>query len=93
MGCSEKFRILVPGFHNSDGLVKRFFQNPPADGPKHEPQQAAHDVFALSYDDHINAGLAVGQTSEGIGVTGRGTPDIRVRRREDDAIRMGPIVL
>ena len=93
MPYSERCRLLVPVFDNLDGFFKRFFQDPPADSPKHEAEQPAHHVFAVAYDDHINVGHAVRQTRESIGVPGRATPDIRVGRREYDAVGIGPVVV
>ena len=85
--------LVVPGFDGLDGVFKRPFQNPPADGPEYEAEQPPLQVFAIAYDDHINVGRAVGLTREGVGVARRATPHVGVNRREDDAVRIGPVVI
>jgi len=37
--CVQAFNLVVPGFDGLDGVFKRLFQNPPADGPEYEAEQ------------------------------------------------------
>src|SRR5882724_10291442 len=91
--CVQAFNLVVPGFDGLDGVFKRLFQNPPADGPEYEAEQPPRQVFAIEYDNHINVGRAVGPSPEGVGVPRRATPHVGVGRREDDAVGIGPVVL
>src|SRR6267142_297925 len=91
--CVQAFSLVVSRFDGLDGVFKRLFQNPPADGPEYEAEQPPRQVFAVAYDNHINVGRAVGLTGEGVGVARRATPHIGVGRREDDAVGIGPVVV
>src|SRR5262249_27922219 len=93
MNCVRAFKLVVPGFDSRDGVFKRLFQNPPADGPEYEAEQPPREVFAVAYDNHINVGRSVRPMSEGVGMAGSASPQIGVDRREDDAIRIGPVVV
>jgi hypothetical protein len=63
------------------------------DGPEHEAEQPSLEVLAFAYNDHVNVGRAVGLTCEGIGVARLASPHVGVGRREDDAVRIGPVVV
>ena len=89
MTCVQPFSLVVSGFDGLDGVFKRFFQNPPADGPEYEAEHPPRQVFAVAYDNRINVGRAVRLTGEAVDVAvRRATPHIGVGRREDDAGRI-----
>jgi hypothetical protein len=93
VSCVQAFSLVVPGFDGLDGVYKRLFQNPPADGPEYETEQPPRQVLAVAYDNHINVGHAVRLTGEGIDVARCATPHVGVGRREDDAVGIGPVVI
>src|ERR1017187_9507777 len=64
--CGPLSRRGVPGFDGFDGVLKRLFQNAPADGPEHEAEHPSLEVLALAYDGHVNVGRAVRLTREGV---------------------------
>src|SRR5262245_10967666 len=92
-GLDLYFRHAVAGFDGLDRVFKRLFQNALADCPDHEAEQLSLQVLAVAYDDHVNVGLAVGPTSEGVGMTRRASPQVGVGCREDDAVGVGPVVV
>src|SRR6184192_2592596 len=93
MTCVQTFSLVVQGFDGLDGVFKRLFQGPPADGPQYEAEQPPRQVFAVAYNNNINVGHAFGLTGEGVDVTRRAAPHVGVGRREDDAVRIGPVVM
>src|SRR4051794_26836215 len=84
--------FVVAGFNGFDGVFERFFQNSSADGPEDEAEQPPLEVLALTYDNHVNVGRAVGLRLEGVGVARRAAPHIGVDRCENDAVGIGPVV-
>ena len=46
MTSVQAFSLVVPGFDGLDGVFKRLFQNPPADGPDHEAEQPSFEGLA-----------------------------------------------
>jgi len=53
--------LPIPGFDGFDGVFKRSFQDVPADGSQHDAQQPPLQVLALSHDQQVNVGDAVGR--------------------------------
>jgi hypothetical protein len=83
----------VPGFDGLDGVCKCLFQNAPSDRPQHQAEQSSFEILAITHNNNVNVCCAVGVTRKGIGVAGRAAPHIGVSRREDHAVRIGPVVV
>jgi TetR/AcrR family transcriptional repressor of nem operon len=83
----------VPCFDGFDAVHKRFFQNSLADGPEHEAEQSALEVFAFAHDIQVDVGGAVRFTNEGVSVTRCASPQVGVGGCENDVVGVGPIVV
>ncbi len=83
----------VSGFNGLDAVCKRLFQNAPADGTEHDAEQEPLQILALAYYGHVNLCVAFGPPSEGVSVAGSASPSVRVGRREDGVVRIGPVVV
>src|ERR1043166_8079850 len=84
---------VVTGFDGLDGIFERLFQHAFADGPEHEAEHPPLQILALAHHDHVDVGHAAGLARERIGVAGGASPHIRIRRREHDAVGIGPVVI
>src|SRR5277367_2852409 len=96
LACSSRDSLssrAVPRFDGLDAVHKRLFQNALADGPEHEAEQLSFEVLTFAYDVNINVGRSVGLTREVVGMAGRASPEVGVGRREDDMVRVGPVVV
>jgi hypothetical protein len=60
---------------------------------EHDAKQKSLEILALAYDGHVNLCGAFGPPSEGIRVARSASPGVRIGRREDDVVRIGPIVV
>jgi len=69
------------------------FQNTLADGSEHQAEQPSLEILALANDVHINVGSAVRMAREVVGVAGCSSPHVGVCCREDDVVRIGPVVV
>src|SRR5690242_20480056 len=83
----------VAGFNGLDRILKRFFEYPLADGPDYEPEEPTPEVLAFPDNVHVNVRRAIAVFGEVVSVAGRPAPQIRVRRREDHVVRIGPVVV
>src|SRR5215468_10374341 len=85
--------MVVTGFDGLDAVFECLFQDALADGPEHQAEETTLEVLPVAYHNHINIGLAVWLSRESVCVTGRASPEVRVRRLEDDVVGIGPIVV
>jgi hypothetical protein len=85
--------LVVPGFVSRHGVLKRLFQNPPADGAEYETDHQALQVLAIAHDDEVNVGAAVGPAAESVGVTRSRSPHVGIGRRQNNAVGIGPVVM
>src|SRR4029077_5940678 len=83
----------VSSFDSLDAVLERLSQHTLADGPEHESEDPPFEVLALSYHDGVQIGRPVEAASEGVGVAGPASPDVRVGRGHDDTIGIGPVVV
>lgn len=50
-------------------------------------------ILTVSYDYDINLGCAVGLTCKAVMIAGRASPQVGVSRRENDVVRIRPVVI
>src|ERR1700744_5673363 len=96
LACSSRDSLsswVIPGFDSLKALFKRAPQNAPTDCPEYEAKQTSLEVLSIADDHQVNVSRSVGLTSEVVGVAGRASPEVRVGRREDDMVRIGPVVM
>jgi hypothetical protein len=84
---------VVPRFDGLKALFKRAYQNAPTDCPEYEAKQTSLEILSIADDHQVNVSRSVGLTNEVVGVAGRASPEVGVGRREDDMVRIGPVVM
>ena len=85
--------LLRPGLDRLDAVDERLLEHALADRPEHELEQPSLEVLALADDDVVDVGRAVGIARERVGVARGAAPGVRVGRRQDDAVGIGPVVV
>src|SRR5215469_13055896 len=91
--CARLSRRAVPGLDSLNRIFERLVQNSLAYCANHQAEQPTLDVLALAYDDHVNVSQTVGTTGEVVGMTGGASPRVGVGSREDDVVRIRPVVM
>src|SRR4051794_5682558 len=92
-GASSLWGPVVAGFDGADAVHERFPEDASSDAREHDSQEVALSVLALAGDGDVDHGGPVRCPSEGVDVARGAAPDVRVRRGEDDAVGVGPVVV
>src|SRR5262245_26146901 len=90
---SRRRRPLGPRLDGPDRLLERALQAAFADSSHHQLEESSLEVLALADRDVVDVGRPVGVGLEGVGVARRATPGVGVGRRQDDVVRVGPVVV